>query len=425
MRYRKRIRICKGVYVNLSKSGISTTFGIPGLSINHSSKGTFLNTGIPSTGIYDRKRIGGAHSSTKKSSAQKKRTYNTQRKSELREFNISFDDDATIKISDENGVEITNRNLINKITRSKEYKDLLERVANQKVKESLDLINRITNIHKETPPLLNEDDFINHLNELEFLIKNPPSYEYRVFDNSAALKRCEASSNKVVNTHPIWTFKKRKREYVANKLANIKSQWEADEEKRKIEFEKTTFDSAIKARDSYLKIVNGEKSVIEKGLEDVFGNIRLPFDFDVDFEVENNFVYLSLDLPEIEDLPTTIIQLLASGKYKKKNLSKKDIRLNYLSTATSLALFFAGISFNISPKITNVIISSYTQKIDESLGTTYDSYVYSIDISREVYAKINLKYVNPIESFSNFKGEYHFTKTGLYREIDPSKISRK
>jgi hypothetical protein len=59
MRFRRKAKLFPGVYLNFSKSGISTTIGVPGASINIGKKGTYLNTGIPGTGLYDRKRIGG------------------------------------------------------------------------------------------------------------------------------------------------------------------------------------------------------------------------------------------------------------------------------------------------------------------------------------------------------------------------------
>jgi len=47
----------------LSKQGISTTIGPRGLNLNFNRQGTYLNTGLPGTGIYDRKRIGGSRNS--------------------------------------------------------------------------------------------------------------------------------------------------------------------------------------------------------------------------------------------------------------------------------------------------------------------------------------------------------------------------
>ena len=46
--FRKRIKILPGVTLNLSKSGVSATVG---------KRGTYLNAGLPGTGIYSRPRL--------------------------------------------------------------------------------------------------------------------------------------------------------------------------------------------------------------------------------------------------------------------------------------------------------------------------------------------------------------------------------
>lgn len=62
--FRRRIKIAPGVHLNFSKSGISTTFGVRGASITKGKKGTYLNTSIPGTGIYQRKKIGDTSNSS-------------------------------------------------------------------------------------------------------------------------------------------------------------------------------------------------------------------------------------------------------------------------------------------------------------------------------------------------------------------------
>lgn len=59
MRFRRRIKVFPGFSLNLSGSGVSGTFGIPGASVNVGRGGSYLNTGIPGTGLYDRQRLGG------------------------------------------------------------------------------------------------------------------------------------------------------------------------------------------------------------------------------------------------------------------------------------------------------------------------------------------------------------------------------
>lgn len=59
MKFRKRVKVFPGFYLNFSNAGVSSTIGVKGASINFSKKGTYLNTGIPGTGFYNRQKIGG------------------------------------------------------------------------------------------------------------------------------------------------------------------------------------------------------------------------------------------------------------------------------------------------------------------------------------------------------------------------------
>jgi hypothetical protein len=57
--FRRRKKIAPGVYINMSKKGISTTVGPKGASMTFGPNGTYMNTSIPGTGMYNRRRIGG------------------------------------------------------------------------------------------------------------------------------------------------------------------------------------------------------------------------------------------------------------------------------------------------------------------------------------------------------------------------------
>lgn len=68
MRFRRKAKLFPGVYLNFSKSGISTTLGVPGASVNLGKQGAYLNTGIPGTGLYDRQKISGGKKGKQSSS---------------------------------------------------------------------------------------------------------------------------------------------------------------------------------------------------------------------------------------------------------------------------------------------------------------------------------------------------------------------
>jgi hypothetical protein len=56
-RFQKRIRIFKGLTLNLSKSGTSWTLGGPGASVNFKDDKATGNVGIPGTGLSYRERL--------------------------------------------------------------------------------------------------------------------------------------------------------------------------------------------------------------------------------------------------------------------------------------------------------------------------------------------------------------------------------
>ncbi|MBR6142296.1 MAG: DUF4236 domain-containing protein [Bacteroidaceae bacterium] len=84
LRYRKRIKIAPGIYINISKSGVSTTIGPRGASVNFGKNGTYVNAGIPGTGLYERQRID-------KGSKQEKQYRDTKLPQELSHTSDSFD----------------------------------------------------------------------------------------------------------------------------------------------------------------------------------------------------------------------------------------------------------------------------------------------------------------------------------------------
>ncbi|UOK36338.1 DUF4236 domain-containing protein [Pseudomonas palleroniana] len=51
MRFQKRIQILPWVWLNISKTGFSFSFGPPGLSVNTSRKGVRVTAGLPGTGL--------------------------------------------------------------------------------------------------------------------------------------------------------------------------------------------------------------------------------------------------------------------------------------------------------------------------------------------------------------------------------------
>lgn len=58
-RFRRQLRIVPGLHLNLSRSGISATVGVPGMRVTL-GKRPALNVGLPGTGISYRESLGSA-----------------------------------------------------------------------------------------------------------------------------------------------------------------------------------------------------------------------------------------------------------------------------------------------------------------------------------------------------------------------------
>jgi hypothetical protein len=58
-RFRRRLRLLPGIHLNLSRSGVSATVGVPGMRVTLGRRPA-LNVGIPGTGISYRESLGRA-----------------------------------------------------------------------------------------------------------------------------------------------------------------------------------------------------------------------------------------------------------------------------------------------------------------------------------------------------------------------------
>ena len=77
LQFRKRIKICKGVNLNISKTGVGVSVGAKGARYSmHSSGRRTATVGIPGTGLYYTKNLGNSKkkTSTKKGASAKKST---------------------------------------------------------------------------------------------------------------------------------------------------------------------------------------------------------------------------------------------------------------------------------------------------------------------------------------------------------------
>ena len=163
----------------------------------------------------------------------------------------------------------------------------------------------------------------------------------------------------------------------------------------------------------------GNGDYINSKIEEILSNLKLPVEFSVDFNFkEPAIIEVDLDLPEIEDLPNKQANLLSSGKLSAKAKTKKQILQDYATCVHGLAFFLAGLFFNISPKISQINIAGYTQRLDTKTGNTKDTYVYFVEFERDIFSKLNVSQINPIDAFENLKYKRNILKSFEMKEVE-------
>ena len=115
LKIRRSISIFKGLKLNISKSGVSTTVGKKGASVTFGKKRARVNVGIPGTGISYSKEV-------------KEPIATNTEKSATQEFILSMNQDGYVTIKYSNGQVVTDPNLLEKITQSEGYKEEVNRL---------------------------------------------------------------------------------------------------------------------------------------------------------------------------------------------------------------------------------------------------------------------------------------------------------
>lgn len=440
-RFRKSVKICKGVKVNFSKSGASLSLGGRGHSVNigKRSRATF---GIPGTGLSYSTSLSGNHKKSSKGSSAGSRTSSSRASSVTvhAQIRVVMDDNGKIELRDSRDIPITDPSLIRKIKATNEYKNMVQNLEIQRQQSLTKAYNdskeeneRFIYIHRLSPQV----DCLEQYNQVLNTLK-PQCYvrkQYQIpYPNEIVIREQLTAEAKTIVTGSIFKVGKLRKEYVESHLherlsAEIskwqlqKEQFEAEENRiAKIENEKNN--AEYNERKEYLEgLINGDAEIINSCVESWISTCELPVEINVDYEwyQDTSIMYLDVDLPEIEDLPENELIRLASGNLKEKKKTQSTLKQEYVSLVFGLAIFISANIFNVSPAIHKIVISGYTQRRNKA-GEIHDEYVYSIKFSRDFFEKSVLQNVSPIDFCMRFENRCNMTNTMLLRKISPYEI---
>lgn len=391
IRFRKRIRLAPGIHLNLSGNGVSMSVGPRGASMTFGGRqGTYLNAGIPGTGLYSRQRVGGAPGSPR-AQAGYAGTSSVSIK-------ISVEDDGTLAFRDENGNPLDERLI--KLAKQQDkdsIQNLLQRVCDR-INGEIDALEQI-HVHTPSPN--------------ERLTYTPKPFDAPKPAEPAPRKRgllgllfssVRARIDKE-NDDAQATY-----QTTLGAWNQQLQQHEADEAARKVLIE-----------EKVLTEVPAMETVLEESLMDIVW----PRETLLSSEIRDNgrVVMVDVDLPEPKELPKKTASVPARGnKLSIKELPATRLQQLYMRHIHGIGFRIIGEAFYVLPKAAEVVLSAYTQRPDKATGEIRNQYVYSVGVTRSCWATINfanLPEVDPIEALGRFDIRRDISKTGLFKEIMP------
>lgn len=414
MRFRKSVSLMKGVKLNASKSGVSFTVGGKGISLNVGKKGVFLNTSIPGTGLYDRKRIDTLI--TDKLGIGKKKK-DSAKESKVPDFTMTLNEEGEVVIENESGRTITNEATLRAIRQTEEYKETYNELMDAYLKQINAATEAFTHIYK-----LAADVSATGAHKAGAIsVPKGQVFEEPKPTRESILPALEAEAEKEAERFPFYSRKLKKRQYVQQQMevfyARALDEWEV----RKAAFEGENDDLAL----SLPAAASADQAVtpdfIEQQINSWLSTLELPVDFSLQYDYDENsgVLWVDLDLPEIEDIPTEKAVEYKSGQVKAKEKSQKELRQDYVTCVFGLAVFFASYLFCLSPHISQQVISGYTQRRNDRSGEMEDNYIYSIIFDRDAFEKGRHKKTEPFAFCNGFRNRINLLATSELKTVEP------
>ncbi len=389
LRFRKSFKLAPGIRMNLSASGTSWSVGPRGATVGIGKRGTYLNTGIPGTGLSARQRIGGMNPMPRGQG---------QAVLESLPITVGVTDNGTIMFRDRGGDELPEQ-LIR--TAKRQHGEAIKQLIQSKCDEINREIDSIGEIHNYTPSPSEKPVFIGEVyEEPRPVIPAPKKLGFILSLFKSQREKIEAQNRVALSDYQVRL-----------------SQWEGRERKHRAKEERR--------RALVEELIYIDPEAMSEYLEGSLQEIVWPRETSVSTEILANgrAVFIDVDLPEIEDMPSKKAVVSANGyKLSVKDLSAASVQKLYMQHVHGIAFRIAGEAFSSLPKADEVILSGYSQRPNKATGQVSDEYLLSVRIRRHAWSEIsfdNLESIDVVESLARFELKRSMSKTGIFKSVEP------
>lgn len=140
-----------------------------------------------------------------------------------------------------------------------------------------------------------------------------------------------------------------------------------------------------------------DQSELEDGILASLAALEWPYETNIDVSLTSGRLLLDVDLPEIEDMPTSLWSARPrSLTLVEVDLTKRQRADLYVRHVCALIVRLLGHAFAVDPAITRVAISAYTQR-KASIGRIEDEYVATAELHRAEWEQVALANIAEIE----------------------------
>jgi hypothetical protein len=389
-RFRRSVKLAPGVRLNVSPGGMSVTAGMRGASINVGKRGAYANLGIPGTGISSRTKI----------SAGSQGSRPTQPQSANLSVRLVLRDSGEVEILNENGTPLPTP--LVKVLREQQA-DRLQSWLNDQCEQWNQGIERLLNLHLDT----------------QAKISPPPSESFPLRPPSAPSPRAIAIFDKVIpgrraaieqeNAEAQATYDRARADWQAAAAAHDQIQTER--------------------RNLHERSDRGEIDAMTTVLEQALAAVTWPRETNVSLEIGDDArtVYLDVDLPELDDLPTQEASVAGRGlRLNIRPRSETRRQKEYAQHVHAVAFRVVGTVFAALPPVERVVFSGYSQRPDRATGQVVDEYLLSASIERAQWSMIdfkNLTQLDVIAAFDRFDLRRKMNRSGAFSPIEPFAVS--
>lgn len=383
IRFRRSMKIMPGVRLNVSKRGGSISVGPRGAKMTLGTSGVRATAGLPGSGLSVTKKLN-------KSTRQQTSTATPETLS----VSVSVDENGNLLfLSDREPLSSRLRKLV-----IEQQNEEIQKLLQDHKDEINGGIERILNLHHETPFPDQPLDF----QPISFDQERPSSpvlkqlgFFAKLFKSKVEAAKKENESRLKVHNRDVVQWEKSKQDHEKNELA------------RAITFEKGL----------------SSHGIMQEFLESVLSEIEFPRETFISFEINNDAVFVDIDLPEIEDLPDQQASIAKNGmKVNIKKRSDTQRRKDYMHHIHAIGFRVIGEIFRALPNIELVVCSGFSQRLDSSSGRIQDEYLFSVRVRKDDWSKINfsnLQMIDLPDCLASFDLERKMTKTGIFKAIEP------